>query len=98
MGLSAYMVLVGIYSSAVSVSQDIQLRKLIRNYTSTEARLLDSIGYAQMERELEKKVLFLTKETQKNMKDEYRIESSMTEDDVKQYLGEVIKEIKRDSE
>ena len=38
-----------------------------------------------MERELEKKVLFLTKETQKNMKDEYRIESSMTEDDVKQY-------------
>jgi hypothetical protein len=98
MGLSAYMVLVGIYSSAVSVSQDIQLRKLIRSYTSTEARLLDSIGYAQMERELEKKVLLLTRQTQKNMKDEYRIESSLTEDDVKQYLGEVIKEIKRDPE
>jgi serine protease inhibitor ecotin len=89
---------VGIYSSAVSVSQDIQLRKLIRSYTSTEARLLDSIGYAQMERELEKKVLLLTRQTQKNMKDEYRIESSLTEDDVKQYLGEVIKEIKRDPE
>ena len=43
MGLSAYMVLVGIYSSACQCLRDIQLRKLIRNYTSTKQDYLTAL-------------------------------------------------------
>jgi hypothetical protein len=37
MGLSSYLVLVGIYSSAVSLSQDSELRRDIRDITIRES-------------------------------------------------------------
>ena len=38
------MLLVGIYSSAISVSHDIKLRQSIRKLAVKESKLLDSIG------------------------------------------------------
>ena len=54
LGLSSYLMLIGIYSPAVSVSEDSKLRNLIRNFAVKDSRLLDSIGTAQMERDREK--------------------------------------------
>ena len=48
MGLSSYLLLIGIYSSAISVGEDSRLRQSIRNYALKESRLLDSIGTAKM--------------------------------------------------
>src|SRR5262249_54830575 len=64
LGLASYLMLMGIYSSAVSVSEDSKLRNLIRKFAITELRLLDSIGTAQMEREIEKRVMALAKRNQ----------------------------------
>jgi hypothetical protein len=61
LGLASFLVFVGIYSSAISVAQDSTLRKSIRGFAIEETRLLDSIDTAQMEREIEKKVIGLTK-------------------------------------
>ena len=47
MGLSSYLILIGIYS-AVSVSQDVKLRKSIRKIAINESKLLDSIETAEM--------------------------------------------------
>lgn len=98
LGLSSYLVLVGIYSSAISVSMDSKLRESIRNFATKESRLLDSIGTAQMEREIEKRVIELTKRNQDLMVEETGISSSLTEEDVKKYLEEVIKEVSKDRE
>ena len=57
MGLSAYLIFVGIYSSGVSISEDINLRRSIRKDAIEEAKLLVSIGSAQMHQQLEKKIL-----------------------------------------
>jgi hypothetical protein len=54
LGLSSYMILVGIFSSAITVAEDSTLRKSIRNLAIGQSRLLDSIGSAQMEQEVEK--------------------------------------------
>src|SRR3989442_7658333 len=62
LGLSSYMILVGIFSSAISVAEDSTLRKSIRDFTIGQSRLLDSIGSAQMEQEIERKVLVFTKQ------------------------------------
>ncbi|MGA7977697.1 MAG: hypothetical protein WB975_10705 [Nitrososphaeraceae archaeon] len=43
-GLSAYLILVGIYSSAVSVAHDSELRKLVRTKVKEEFDLLRNIG------------------------------------------------------
>ena len=57
MGLSAYLIFVGIYSSGVSISEDINLRRSIKRSAIEEAKLLVSIGSAQMHQQLEKKIL-----------------------------------------
>jgi hypothetical protein len=93
-GLSAYMMFLGLYSSAISVSQDVKLRQSIRRSALEEVKFLESIGTAQMEQELQKRVLTIAKKNSDNMIEETGVQPSLSEDDIKQYLGEVIKEIK----
>jgi len=96
MGLSSYLLLLGVYSSAISVSEDSKLRQSIRQSILAEPKLLDSIGTAQMEQEIEKRVLALTKQNQDRMAEESGIQSSLTEEDMKEYLQQVIEEVKKD--
>jgi Tfp pilus assembly PilM family ATPase len=86
----------GIYSSAISVSEDSKLRQSIRNFAIKDSRLLDSIGTAHMEQEIQKRVLELTKQNQDRMAEESGIQSSLTEEDMKEYLQQVIEEVKKD--
>jgi hypothetical protein len=95
MGLSSYLLLLGVYSSAISVSEDSKLRQSIREFTLAEPKLLDSIGTAHMEQEIQKRVLALTRKNQSSLEEETGIQSSLTDDDMKHYLGHVIEEIKK---
>jgi len=94
-GLASYMILIGIHSSAISVSEDSKLRQTIRSLTKKEPKLLDSIGTAHMAQEIEKRVITLTKQNQERLAEESGIQSSLTEDDMKSYLQEVISEIQK---
>jgi hypothetical protein len=93
-GLSAYMMFLGLYSSAICVSQDVKLRQLIRRSAIEEVKFLESIGTAQMEQELQKRVLTIAKKNSDNMIEETGVQPSVSEDDMKKYLEEVLKEIK----
>jgi len=97
-GMASYLILVGIYSSAISVAQDAKLRNSIRNLTINESKLLDTIGTAQMEQAILKRVVTLTKKNQSQMKEESGIESSLTEHDMKLYLQEVLREIEKNKQ
>jgi hypothetical protein len=94
-GLSSYLLLMGIYSLAVSISQDIKLRQTIRKSAIEESKLLDSIGSADMELQIQKKVMTVTKDLLENTIDKSGIQPSITEDDMKQYLGQVLSEVKK---
>ena len=61
-----------------------------------ESKLLYSIGLAQMEQEIQKKVITFTKRIQDNMTEETGIQSSLTDEDMKEYLEQVIREVKKD--
>jgi hypothetical protein len=93
-GLSAYMMFLGLYSSAISVSQDVKLRQSIRKSAIQEAKFLESIGTAQMEQELQKRVLTIAKKNSDSMIEETGVQPSLSEHDMKQYLEEVLIEIK----
>jgi len=93
-GLASYLVLIGIYSSALSVAEDSKLRRSIKTFALKESRLLDSIGTAQMEQEIQKRVLSVTRKTQELMTEETGIQSSLSEDDMRNYLEQVIREVK----
>jgi len=94
-GLASYMLLVGIYSSAISVSHDIKLRQSIRKLAVKESKLLDSIGSAHMEQEIERRVISMTKENEDILANETGIEPSLSETEVKEYLREVIEEVRK---
>ncbi len=93
-GLSSYMLLIGIYSSAISISHDSDLRKFIGTVAAKESKLLDSIGFAQMEKELIMKITPVVRRQAQNIEEESGIMSSLTDEDVKQYLDDVLMEIR----
>lgn len=92
--VSSYVFSLGFYSSAISVSTDMKLRRSIRK-SAEELELLDHIGNAQMEKEIQTKVLEIAKESLNKMKEETGIVSSMNDDEMKEYLVQVIQEIKQ---
>ncbi len=94
-GIFTYLIYVGLYSSAVTLSQDLTLRKTIRKSVMEQSKLLDRIGTAQMERELQTSVLTIAKKTSDELKENSGIEASLSEDDIRDYMSLVIKEFKR---
>jgi hypothetical protein len=97
MGLASYLLLIGIYSSAISVAEDSKLRQTIRRLAIRETKFLDSIGTAQMQGELQRTVMKLVKEQHANLTLDTGVEPSLSEPELKQYLFETMEEIKRSS-
>jgi hypothetical protein len=93
-GLSSYLILVGIYSSALTTSHDIMLRDSIRKLAKSETKLLDSIGRAQNEKEIQGKVIKMVRKHKEVILDQTGVLSTLTDNDMKNYLSEVLKELK----
>ena len=51
---------------------------------------------ANIEQEIQKKVISITRQNQERLAEEDGIETSITEDEMKAYLDEVIREVKKD--
>jgi hypothetical protein len=95
MGLASYLLYLGIYSSALSVSEDSRLRQTIRKEALRESQqFLDMIGTAEMEQAIQKKVLRFSRRTKDLMEHETGISTSVDEDDIRRYLEEVLIELK----
>ena len=92
-GLSCYLIYNGLYFSAISVSQDITLRQSIRKSVMEQSKLLDNIGTAEMEKEVQKQVLTVVRKTSASMTEKTGVEASMNEIDIKAYMELVIKEV-----
>jgi hypothetical protein len=93
-GLSCYLIYNGLYFSAISVSQDMTLRQSIRKSVMEQSKLLDSIGTAEMEKEVQNQVLTVAKKTSAAMEEKTGVEASMNEGDMKDYVELVIKELR----
>ena len=93
-GLAAFLFLIGVYSSAISVSQDRNIRKYIKNYAK-QLTFLGGIGSAEMEKELQKivkNVMTEVEEKTRNVESTTGIESSLQEEDIKEYVKIAIQE------
>jgi hypothetical protein len=92
-GFASYMLFLGIYSSAISVSQDSVLRRSIRKSVETQSNLLQGIGAAEMQKEIERRVLKTAKENADKMKEDTGVEKSMTDVEMKDYMNQVVNEL-----
>ena len=90
--LASFLFSLGIYSVALSVAQDAELRQLARKYVK-EYALLDTLGSAQENAEIMRKVVKLIHQHADAMEKETGVESSMLDDnEVRRYLDLVIME------
>jgi hypothetical protein len=93
-GMASYLVFVGIYGSAVTMTENSKLRIEIRKAV-TESKFLESISSAQLENEIEKEVVAVSKNFQDKLLKETGMHLDMDEGDVKVYVQEVLNEIKK---
>ncbi|HET9774315.1 MAG TPA: hypothetical protein VFP25_04955, partial [Nitrososphaeraceae archaeon] len=88
--LSSYLFTFGLYLSAISISNDISLRKSIRGSMND---LVSNIGTAQMEQEIERKVTKIIQKQQKEMQKQVGDFSyEVTEDNLRDYVKLAIEE------
>jgi hypothetical protein len=92
--ISTYLILIGLYYTAVCISQDSTLRRSIRSLALEESKMLGNIGDAHMEQDLQTKVLSITKRKSHLMVEESGIEPTLSDDDVRQYMEEVLEQIR----
>ena len=90
--LASFLFSIGIYSVALSVAQDSELRHLARKYVK-EYALLDTLGNAQENAEIIRKVVKLIHKQAGAMEKETGVESPMLDDnEVRQYIDLAIRE------
>jgi hypothetical protein len=94
LGLACYMVIIGIYLSAISISEDARLRVAIRKLVENKSNLLDSIGATQMSQSLEREVLDVYNTLTYKMHNEIGVTPSLSPAEAKKYCNEVIEEVR----
>jgi hypothetical protein len=95
LGMSAYMMVVGLYTSTVSMSQDSNLRRTMKRVAKSQSTLFDSITSAESAKEIEASVMELVRKQSIEMEDKSGIETSLSDQEVREYLNEVLDEVKK---
>ncbi|HZE78492.1 MAG TPA: hypothetical protein VE089_08090 [Nitrososphaeraceae archaeon] len=91
LGLSSYMLLVGMIGIGANVSRDSELRREIYRDIEVNSDILKNMGTAELQREIERKVLPLTNKIK--LADDMRDHLDPSEEDVKIMISEVLTEI-----
>jgi hypothetical protein len=78
--LGAYLLFVGIFTSAKHISRDSELRKEFYKSAASQLNLLKAIGVSQMEKELEEETKSLEKHFRLSGREEHHMEERLQED------------------
>jgi hypothetical protein len=97
-GFASYLAILGIYSSAILISEDSRLRQLVRKVGTDQSSLLDNMGTALLKQEIEKRVQKALKENSDKMIEVTGVSSLSSEQELRQYIDEVMSEIKAERE
>ena len=96
LGFSCFLVMIGIYSAAISMGQNIELRRLIRKSAQKEAGLLRHIASAEMEQQITKTVLSIARRNIAVMREETGLATSLEDEEVMRYTKEVLQEVMKE--
>jgi len=91
LGLSSYLLLVGMLGIAAYVSRDSELRREIHKGLEVDSDMLKTLGMAETQREMERRTIPLVDKI--NLSDEMKYHMDPSEEDVKIMIAEVLKEL-----
>ena len=92
MDISAYMIVLGIYSATISISNESELRKSIQRFVRSQSHPLELIASAEAEKEIESRVIYILRKESAELELTTGVPPSLSEDELKTYLKEVLKE------
>jgi hypothetical protein len=90
---SSFLILIGLDSVTFYVAGDIRVRSFLSN-TQNQFELLRALGSAKASSEAERKIHQLIKQIHNNTEAEALFSPKLESQDIKQYVGEVIAELK----
>jgi hypothetical protein len=93
-GPFSFLVLNGLYRSAVCVAEDSKLRQSIKVLARRESKLLDTSASAEVQREIKNKVMAAVKASSKQLEDESGIQPSLTDAEIQEQLELITTELK----
>jgi len=91
-GISSYLLFVGIYYTSISVSINTELRKTIENSVEQQFKFVAKIGRSQLEKEIESRVKGITKRSAKILEENSGVEAPIENEDIEKYIRLVVKE------
>lgn len=91
-GISSYLLFVGIYYSAISVSQNKEIRSSIKKSVEDQPKFVSEIGTSQMEQEIQSRVKGITRRLAKELEEDSGVEISMQSQEIDEYIKLVIHE------
>jgi MFS family permease len=94
-GMSAYLVVLGLYTSTVSMSQNTELRRNIRRLAKSQSTLFDPMVSAESANEIEVRVIETIKKISVEMEERSGIGKPLGDKEAKEYLEDVLREIKK---
>jgi hypothetical protein len=94
-GFAAYLYSFGLYFYVISISHDANLRKSVQKLSSEEANMLHRLGSTQMQQEIQKRVVKLSREQEEVLKEQTGVEHHLTNDKITHYVKDVMEEIQR---
>jgi hypothetical protein len=87
-GPISFLILIGLYRSAISIAEDAKLRQSIKG-----SQLLESIGSAEMQREIEKKFMTVVRANADDLTRQSGIEPSLTDDEIHSIVEHTVNEV-----
>jgi hypothetical protein len=93
-GPFSFLILNGLYRSAICVAEDTKLRQSIKTLAKRESRLLDVSASAEVQREIKNKVMATVKASAELLEEESGIEPSLTDTEIQEHLELVTSELK----
>jgi hypothetical protein len=92
---ACYLFSFGFYASAISLSHNRDLRRTIRNSALEQSsKLLDNMGVGELQQQLQDKVMNIVNAQAEKIEHQTGIQSSFSEEEAKEYLQQVLNEIK----
>jgi predicted membrane protein len=95
LGPFSFLVLNGLYRSAICVAEDTKLRRSIRTLAQRESKLLDMAATAEIQRDIQNRVTAAVRTNAELLEEQSGVESSLTDSEIREQLETVTQELKK---
>ena len=94
LGPFSFLILSGLYRSAICVAEDTKLRHSIKTLARRESTLLDVGATAEIQKEIQNRVMVAVKASAKSLEEQSGVKPSLTDIEMRDHLEMVVQELR----